>query len=394
MNYILFDSFHREALLPFAYTRPVADIRVGILTIREKWEKLLNTKTSTLTEDYLSIKYPLIKGEKNMLINGSVLPTVALVEEIISLKPGETLSRDDQVIAMFLDADDVDMAGDVDSTEDIVSQQEFIQIKNTWDIFYYNGRTIVSDFELLTKGRKSQPVSKTNFINGDTSLIFIEEGASVEFAFLNTKQGPIYIGKDAEVMEGAKIKGPFALCEHATVKMDAKIYAGTTVGPHSKAGGELNNVVIFGYSNKGHDGFMGHSVMGEWCNIGADTNTSNLKNTYDNVRLWSYPEESFVNTGLQFCGLMLGDHSKCGINTMFNTGTVVGVSANIFGSGYQRNFIPSFSWGGTQGFQTFKLNRAFKVAEAMMKRRGIEFDQVEKDILTHVFEETSNKRYR
>ena len=394
MNYILFDSFHREALLPFAYTRPVADIRVGILIIREKWEKLLNTKTSTLTEDYLSIKYPLIKGEKNMLINGSVLPTAALVEEVKALKPGETLSRDDQVIAMFLDADDVDMAGDVDATEDIVSEQEFIQIKNTWDIFYYNGRTIVSDFELLTKGRKSQPVSKTNFINGDASLIFIEEGASVEFAFLNTKQGPIYIGKDAEVMEGAKIKGPFALCEHATVKMDAKIYAGTTVGPHSKVGGELNNVVIFGYSNKGHDGFMGHSVMGEWCNIGADTNTSNLKNTYDNVRLWSYPEESFVNTGLQFCGLMLGDHSKCGINTMFNTGTVVGVSANIFGSGYQRNFIPSFSWGGTQGFQTFKLNRAFKVAEAMMKRRGIEFDQVEKNILTHVFEETSNKRYR
>ena len=394
MNYILFDSFYREALLPFAYTRPVADIRVGILTIREKWEKLLNTKTSTLTEDYLSIKYPLIKGEKNMLINGSVLPTAALVKEVIALKPGETLSRDDQVVAMFLDAEDVDMAADVDSTEDIVSQQEFIQIKNNWDIFYYNGRTIVSDFELLTKGRKSQPVSKTNFINGDASLIFIEEGASVEFAFLNTKQGPIYIGKDAEVMEGAKIKGPFALCEHATVKMDAKIYAGTTIGPHSKAGGELNNVVIFGYSNKGHDGFMGHSVMGEWCNIGADTNTSNLKNTYDNVRLWSYPEESFVNTGLQFCGLMLGDHSKCGINTMFNTGTVVGVSANIFGSGYQRNFIPSFSWGGTQGFQTFKLNRAFKVAEAMMSRRGIEFDQVEKDILTHVYEETSHKRYR
>lgn len=394
MNYILFDSFYREALLPFAYTRPVADIRVGILTIREKWEKLLNTKTSTLTEDYLSIKYPLIKGEKNMLINGSVLPTAALVEEVKALKPGETLSRNDQVVAMFLDAEDVDMAADVDSTEDIVSQQEFIQIKNNWDIFYYNGRTIISDFELLTKGRKSQPVSKTNFINGNASLIFIEEGASVEFAFLNTKQGPIYIGKDAEVMEGAKIKGPFALCEHATVKMDAKIYAGTTIGPHSKAGGELNNVVIFGYSNKGHDGFMGHSVMGEWCNIGADTNTSNLKNTYDNVRLWSYPEESFVNTGLQFCGLMLGDHSKCGINTMFNTGTVVGVSANIFGSGYQRNFIPSFSWGGTQGFQTFKLNRAFKVAEAMMSRRGIEFDQVEKDILTHVYEETSHKRYR
>jgi len=394
MNYILFDSFHREALLPFAYTRPVADIRVGILTIREKWEKLLEVKTSTLTEDYLSVKYPLVKEDNNVLINGSILPTAELIKEIKALKQGESLSKDDQVIAMYLDPDDVDMAGATDSIADVSSKQEFLQIKNTWDIFYHNGRTIVSDFELLTKGRKSQPVSKTNFVIGDPKLIFIEEGAVVEFAFLNTKQGPIYIGNDAEVMEGAKIKGPFALCEHAVVKMDAKIYAGTTIGPHSKAGGELNNVVILGYSNKGHDGFMGHSVIGEWCNIGADTNTSNLKNTYDAVRLWSYPEESFVNTGLQFCGLMMGDHSKCGINTMFNTGTVVGVSDNIFGSGYQRNFIPSFSWGGTQGFQTFKLSRAFKVAEAMMARRGIEFDQIEKDILTHIFEETSSKRQR
>jgi len=329
-----------------------------------------------------------------VLINGSILPTAELIKEIKALKQGESLSKDDQVIAMYLDPDDVDMAGATDSIADVSSKQEFLQIKNTWDIFYHNGRTIVSDFELLTKGRKSQPVSKTNFVIGDPKLIFIEEGAVVEFAFLNTKQGPIYIGNDAEVMEGAKIKGPFALCEHAVVKMDAKIYAGTTIGPHSKAGGELNNVVILGYSNKGHDGFMGHSVIGEWCNIGADTNTSNLKNTYDAVRLWSYPEESFVNTGLQFCGLMMGDHSKCGINTMFNTGTVVGVSDNIFGSGYQRNFIPSFSWGGTQGFQTFKLSRAFKVAEAMMARRGIEFDQIEKDILTHIFEETSSKRQR
>jgi len=394
MNYILFDSFHREALLPFAYTRPVADIRVGILTIREKWEKLLGAKTSTLTEDYLSVKYPLVKKDNNILLNGSIIPTVELVKEIKALKKGETLSKEDQVIAVYLDSEDIDMAGDTDSSENIATRNEFLQIKNTWDIFYYNGKTIVSDFELITKGRKSQPLSKSNFVTGDPNLIFIEEGAVVEFAFLNTKQGPIYIGKEAEIMEGAKIRGPFALCEHATIKMDAKIYAGTTVGPYSKAGGELNNVVIFGYSNKGHDGFMGHSVLGEWCNIGADTNTSNLKNTYDSVRLWSYPEESFVNTGLQFCGLMLGDHTKCGINTMFNTGTVTGVSSNIFGSGYQRNFIPSFSWGGTQGFQTFKLERAFKVAEAMMARRGIVFDQVEKDILTHIFKETSSKRHR
>jgi len=394
MNYILFDSFRRDALLPFVYTRPVADIRVGITTIREKWEMLLQTKTSSLTEDYLGVKYPLKQGKNNVLINGSIIPTEELIEKIKTLKKGETLSKEDQIIAMYMDPEDVDLTGDTESAEETVTHMDFLQLNNTWDIFYHNWKTIISDFELITKGRKSQPLSETNFITGDSDLIFLEEGAKVEFAFLNTTNGPIYIGKEAEVMEGAKIRGPFALGEHSFVKMDAKIYGGTTIGPHCKVGGELNNVVFFGYSNKAHDGFMGHSVVGEWCNLGADTNTSNLKNTYDSVRLWSYVEESFVSTGLQFCGLMFGDHSKCGINTMFNTGTVVGVSCNIYGSGYQRNFIPSFNWGGTQGFQTFKLNRAFKVAEAMMARRGIEFDEVEKDILTYIFEETSSRRQR
>ena len=394
MNYILFDSFRRDALLPFVYTRPVADIRVGITTIREKWEMLLQTKTSSLTEDYLGVKYPLKQGKNNVLINGSIIPTEELIEKIKTLKKGETLSKEDQIIAMYMDPEDVDLTGDTESAEETVTHMDFLQLNNTWDIFYHNWKTIISDFELITKGRKSQPLSETNFITGDSDLIFLEEGAKVEFAFLNTTSGPIYIGKEAEVMEGAKIRGPFALGEHSFVKMDAKIYGGTTIGPHCKVGGELNNVVFFGYSNKAHDGFMGHSVVGEWCNLGADTNTSNLKNTYDSVRLWSYVEESFVSTGLQFCGLMFGDHSKCGINTMFNTGTVVGVSCNIYGSGYQRNFIPSFNWGGTQGFQTFKLNRAFKVAEAMMARRGIEFDEVEKDILTYIFEETSSRRQR
>ncbi len=394
MNYILFDSFRRDALLPFAYTRPVADIRVGILTIREKWEKLLQAKTSSLTEDYLGVKFPLVQERDNILINGSIIPTEQLANQIKALTKGQILSKDDQVIAMYLDPEDIDLAGDSELSEEISTDLDYLQLNNTWDIFYHNWKTIISDFELITKGRKSQPLSKTNFVTGDPKLIFLEEGAKVEFAFLNTTGGPIYIGKDAEVMEGAKIRGPFALGEHSFVKMDAKIYGGTTIGPHCKVGGELNNVVFFGYSNKAHDGFMGHSVVGEWCNLGADTNTSNLKNTYDSVRLWSYVEESFVSTGLQFCGLMFGDHSKCGINTMFNTGTVVGVSCNIFGSGYQRNFIPSFNWGGTQGFQTFKLNRAFKVAEAMMSRRGIEFDQVEKDILTHIFEETASRRQR
>ncbi len=394
MNYILFDSFNRNKLLPFVYTRPVADIRVGILTIREKWEKLLNAKTSTLTEDYLSIKYPLIKDKENVLINGSILPTKELADAINKLQQGETLAKGDFVIAMWLGSDDVENVNTSESDKTVQTDLEFIQIENNWDIYRYNGSALVADFELLTFNRKSQPVSNTNFVTGNRELIFLEEGAKVEYAFINTTNGPVYIGKDAEIMEGAKIRGPFALCEHSVVKMDAKIYGATTIGPHSKVGGEINNVVVFGYSNKAHDGFMGNSVMGEWCNIGADTNTSNLKNTYDSVRLWSYEEESFVNTGLQFCGLMLGDHSKCGINTMFNKGTVVGVSSNIFGAGYQRNFIPSFSWGGTRGLQTYHINRAFKVAEAVMARRGLSLSQTDKDILTYVFENSAKRRFR
>ena len=394
MNYILFDSFERDKLLPFVYTRPVADIRVGILTIREKWEKLLDEKTSPLTEDYLGKKYPLVKTDENILINGSVLPTPKLAEKVMRLKKGETLAKGDFVIAMWLGSDDVEKVNDSESTTTLQTALDFLHIQNNWDIFSLNKQALLADFELLTKNRKSQPVSKTNFITGNPDLIFLEEGAKAEYAFINTTDGPVYIGKHAEVMEGAKIRGPFALCEHSVVKMDAKIYGATTIGPHSKMGGEINNVVVFGYSNKAHDGFMGNSVMGEWCNIGADSNTSNLKNTYDFVRLWSYHEDSFVNTGLQFCGLMLGDHSKCGINTMFNTGTVIGVSANIFGAGYQRNFIPSFSWGGTRGLQTFKLDRSFKVAKAVMARRGIAFTQTDQDILTHIFEETSGKRFR
>ena len=295
---------------------------------------------------------------------------------------------------MWLGSDDVENVNTSESDKTVQTDLEFIQIENNWDIYRYNGSALVADFELLTHNRKSQPVSNTNFVTGYRELIFLEEGAKVEYAFINTTNGPVYIGKDAEIMEGAKIRGPFALCEHSVVKMDAKIYGATTIGPHSKVGGEINNVVVFGYSNKAHDGFMGNSVMGEWCNIGADTNTSNLKNTYDSVRLWSYEEESFVNTGLQFCGLMLGDHSKCGINTMFNTGTVVGVSSNIFGAGYQRNFIPSFSWGGTRGFQTYHIDRAFKVAEAVMARRGLSLSQADKNILTHVFEDSAKKRFR
>ncbi|WP_418513478.1 GlmU family protein [Corallibacter sp.] len=389
MNYILFDGPFRKNLLPFTYTRPVADIRIGILTIREKWELLLGYTTTTITEDYLSDKYPMVEMDENIMINASFLPNVELAEMIKSLEENQAIFNDEDVIAFF--TKDTQEAIDFDTYEAIEYNEDVVKIENTWDIFSKNGIAIQDDFDLLTKDKKSQPIpASVNTINA--SQIFIEEGAKLEFVTLNATNGPIYIGKDAEVMEGSIIRGPFALCDYATVKMGAKIYGPTTVGPHSKVGGEINNSVIFGYSNKGHDGFLGNSVLGEWCNLGADTNNSNLKNNYAEVRLWNYETENFAKTGLQFCGLMMGDHSKCGINTMFNTGTVVGVSANIFGSGFPRNFVPSFSWGGSSGFTTYLTKKAFEVAEVVMSRRDVELTDADKAILEHVFEET--KKYR
>ncbi|WP_262733045.1 GlmU family protein [Gaetbulibacter sp. NE] len=389
MNYILFDGPCRNSLLPFTYTRPVADIRVGILTIREKWEMYLGYTTTTLTEDYLSNKYPMVEMDENVMINASYVPNFELAEMVKSLEENQAIFKDEDVIAFFTKdtQDDVDF----ESYEAIEFNAEVIKVEHTWDIFSKNGNAIAEDFELLTKGRKSQPIPASNNTI-EASNIFIEEGAKLEFVTLNATNGPIYIGKDAEIMEGSIIRGPFALCDYATVKLGAKIYGPTTVGPHSKVGGEVNNSVIFGYSNKGHDGFLGNSVLGEWCNLGADTNNSNLKNNYAEVRLWSYETEGFARTGLQFCGLMMGDHSKCGINTMFNTGTVVGVSSNIFGSGFPRNFVPSFSWGGNSGFTTYLTKKAFEVAKVVMQRRSIEFTQQDADILEHVFEITQKYR--
>ncbi|MGG5487200.1 GlmU family protein [Gaetbulibacter sp. PBL-D1] len=389
MNYILFDGPCRNSLLPFTYTRPVADIRVGILTIREKWEMYLGYTTTTLTEDYLSNKYPMVEMDENVMINASYVPNFELAEMVKSLEENQAIFKDEDVIAFF--AKDTQDDVDFDTYEAIEFNAEVIKIEHTWDIFSKNGNAIAEDFELLTKGRKSQPIPASNNTI-EASNIFIEEGAKLDFVTLNATNGPIYIGKDAEIMEGSIIRGPFALCDYATVKLGAKIYGPTTVGPHSKVGGEVNNSVIFGYSNKGHDGFLGNSVLGEWCNLGADTNNSNLKNNYAEVRLWSYETEGFARTGLQFCGLMMGDHSKCGINTMFNTGTVVGVSSNIFGSGFPRNFVPSFSWGGNSGFTTYLTKKAFEVAKVVMQRRSIEFTQQDADILEHVFEITQKYR--
>ncbi|WP_431135243.1 GlmU family protein [Psychroserpens mesophilus] len=389
MNYILFDGPSRNNLLPFTFTRPVAEIRVGILTIREKWEKFLNSTTTTLTEDYLSEKYPMVEMDVNVMINASYLPNNELVAMVKNLKDNQAIFKDEDVIAFF--SKETQNEVDFDTYEAIEYDKDLIKIEHTWDIFSKNGAAIRDDFELVTHNRKSQPIpDSNNCIN--KQHIFIEEGAKLEFTTLNASSGPIYIGKDAEIMEGSIVRGPFALCEHATLKLGAKIYGPTTVGPHSKVGGEVNNSVLFGYSNKGHDGFLGNSVLGEWCNLGADTNNSNLKNNYAEVRLWNYETQGFARTGLQFCGLMMGDHSKCGINTMFNTGTVVGVSANIFGSGFPRNFVPSFSWGGNSGFTTYLTKKAFEVAEVVMKRRDIQFSNVDKAILEHVFEETKQWR--
>ncbi|MEZ4796283.1 MAG: GlmU family protein [Flavobacteriaceae bacterium] len=389
MNYILFDGPSRNNLLPFTFTRPVADIRVGILTIREKWEHFLGATTTTVTEDYLSEKFPMVEMEQNVMINASFCPNAELVELIKNLKENQAVFSGEDVIAFY--ALDTQEDINLDTFEAIEFDAYIIKIEHTWDIFSKNGEAIKNDFDLLTEGRKSQHIPKSvNVI--DAKQVFIEEGAKLEFVTLNASSGPIYIGKDAEIMEGSIIRGPFALCDHATVKLGAKIYGPTTIGPHSKVGGEVNNSVLFGYSNKGHDGFLGNSVLGEWCNLGADTNNSNLKNNYAEVRLWDYNTEGFARTGLQFCGLMMGDHSKCGINTMFNTGTVVGVSANIFGSGFPRNFVPSFSWGGHGGFTTYLTKKAFEVAKIVMSRRDVEFTEQDAAILEHVFEET--KKFR
>ena len=387
MNFILFDDQTvRSNLLPITFTRPVAEVRFGILTMREKWEHYLKAKTSYLTEMYLQKKYPLVKGEVNILINSSVSPSESLIKEILALKTNQALVGNVKVIAMNLTLENLENM-DAADPEEVKLQSDTFCINNVWDLFAKLDRAIPEDFELLTKGRKSQKLSDSNRVYG-SHPVFLEEGAKAEFATFNTTNGPIYLGKNAEVMENSVVRGPFALGEGGVLKMGAKIYGPTTIGPYSKVGGEVNNSAILGYSNKAHDGFMGQSVIGEWCNLGADTNTSNLKNTYDTVRIWNYGQESFTDTGLQFCGLIMGDHSKSSINTMFNTGTVVGVNVNLFGTGFPRQFIPSFNWGGPAGYKKYNFRKAVEVAKRVYARRGKEFDKVEQEILKTVYDNT------
>lgn len=389
MNYILFDGTVRESLLPLTYTRPVADLRIGILTIREKWEKFLGYTTTTLTEEYLEEKYPMVEMEQNVMINASFLPSIQLVEIIQNLKEKQAIFKNEEVIAFYTtdSQDDVNF----EDYEQIELNSEILQIKNTWDLFSLNDKALKADFDLITEGRKSEPIPEgVQYLNKEN--IFIEEGAQLLFSTLNASKGPIYIGKDALVMEGSLIRGPFAMCEHSVVKMGSKIYGATTLGPKCKIGGEVNNSILFASSSKGHDGYLGNSVLGEWCNLGAGTSNSNLKNNYDQVRLWNYETENFSKTGLQFCGLIMGDHSKSAINTMFNTGTVIGVSSNIYGSNFPRNFVPSFSWGGAAGYKTYQINKAKQTVDIVMKRKNEEFNNIEQRILEHVFEITSKYR--
>ena len=389
MNYILFDGGVRNSLLPLTFTRPVADIRIGILTIREKWEKHLGLTTTTITEEYLEDKYPMVELEENILINASFCPTDNLVDKVKSLSENEAIFKGEDVIAFY--TSDTQEEVNFDTYSQIEFEEELIQVKNTSDIFTLNGKAIQQDFDLITKGRTSMPIpAGVQFLNKEN--IFIEEGAEIIFASLNASEGPIYIGKDALVMEYSSIRGPFAMCEHTILKMGAKIYKDTTIGPFSKIGGEVNNSVIFGYSSKGHDGYLGNSVIGEWCNLGAGSNNSNLKNNYAEVKLWDYETDRFKKTGLQFCGLIMGDHSKCSINTMFNTGTVIGVSVNLFGSGFPRNFVPSYSWGGAAGFTTFQMKKVSEVTTEVMKRKNLLLDEKDQKILDYIFEET--KQYR
>lgn len=386
MNIILFDDAAREQLLPLCFTRPVADIRIGMLKISDKWKHYIsNANVSFSTQDYLASKFPLQKSSDNLWINAAILPDEALASRIQQLKNAEALVRDSLLIAK--------RSAEFDSEcTSIECDVETAYLDSLPKIFSWNDKELRKDFSLMTKNRKSISLNNSNTLIGDTSQLFIEEGAIVNASILNVDAGPIYISKDSEVMEGSMIRGPFYLAEHSQTKMGTKIYGATTIGPYSKVGGELNNVVVFGYSNKAHDGFLGNAVIGEWCNIGADSNNSNLKNNYAEVKLWNYKSNNFKKTGLQFCGLIMADHAKCGINTMFNTGTVVGVASNVFGSGFPRNFIADFSWGGAQGVEVFQLNKVFEVATKVFERRGLLFDETEKQILNSIFELTQDYR--
>ena len=392
MKIVLIDlSENWQDLLPLTYTRPISELRIGILTISQKWQRYLSFQSTYLTEKYLQFKYKFEPDEENFVINSTVLPNKELVEQIKLLSIGEALYKDDIFIAAKMKAEHINRDFDNSVFSIKFYKSKLSVISKLWHLFKLNDEQIENDFNLITIGRDSQKISNTNVVF-DESRIFLEQGARVEASILNPKDGYIYIGEHAEIMEGSIVRGSLAMCEHSVLKMGAKIYGPTTLGPYSKVGGEVNNSIFIGYSNKAHDGFLGNSVLGEWCNIGADSNNSNLKNNYEQVKLWNYRQERFVSTGEQFCGLFMADHSKCGINTMFNTGTVVGVSCNIFGADFPRKFIPSFSWGGYHGFDEYKFDKAISTAKRVMARRHKHITDTDLKILEHIYRISSKFR--
>ncbi|MDF2834229.1 GlmU family protein [Chryseobacterium indoltheticum] len=385
MQLVFSDAQYWEDFLPLTFTRPIAEMRCGILTFSERWQKILDTtEVSWFTEMYLQQKFREPEKKESLFLVPNFLPTETVIQQIKELKQGEALVYEDELVAAKINMEGFSLH-QIEKMTDI--KEELIFYKKPTDLFTYNKEAIDFDFELLTKGKISQELSSTNGFLGNKEDLFIEEGAEIEFSTINTKTGKIYIGKNAEVMEGCNLRGPIALCEDSKFNLGAKIYGATTIGPHSKVGGEVSNIIIFGYSNKGHDGFVGNSVIGEWCNLGADTNSSNLKNNYGNVKLWNYRTKDFQDTGLQFAGLIMGDHSKTAINTQLNTGTVIGVASNIFKEGFPPNLIENFSWGGFKDDERFKLDKAYEVAEKVMARRKLPLTDGDKAILKHIFNE-------
>ena len=385
MQLVFSDAQYWEDFLPLTFTKPVAEMRMGILTFAERWKKLLSIdEVCYITEDYLQEKFVKPSPKQSLFVVPNFFPSDEVLNQIKNLKAGEALVYKNEVLAANINMDKFSL-NQIEKMTDITEELMFIE-KPT-DIFSYNDFAINYDFKLVTEGRISQELSSTNGFLGEKENLFIEEGATIEFSTINCKTGKIYIGKNAEIMEGSNIRGSLALCEESKINLGTKLYGATTIGPHSKVGGEVNNIVIFGYSNKGHDGFVGNSVIGEWCNLGADTNSSNLKNNYDSVKLWNYRQKRFVDTGLQFAGLIMGDHSKTAINTQLNTGTVVGVASNIFKSGFPPNLVDNFSWGGMKGDEKFKLEKSYEVAEKAMERRKIPLTDVDKNILKYIYNE-------
>jgi UDP-N-acetylglucosamine diphosphorylase/glucosamine-1-phosphate N-acetyltransferase len=385
-NTILFDGPERSQLLPFTYIRPVAELRIGIDTLREKWEAFLGQECSFATQNYLSSKYPLHNADLNYFINPTYIPTRSLAIQVKNLKENQVLIFDSNPVA-FCTTNSI-LPSDTSGFNEIDVEQELTQIKNCSDLFVHNAEVLAQDFKRLTKDRMSQVLGDTNRVI-NPEQVFVEPGARVSCAILNASEGPIYIGADAQIMEGSMLRGPLAICKNSVVKMGAKIYGGTTIGPNAKVGGELNNVLFLGNSNKGHDGFLGNAVIGEWCNIGAATDASNLKNNYSKIRIWNYVSENFAKTELQFCGLLMGDYSRCGIHSMFNTATVIGVNSNVFGTGFPRTFIPSYSYGGAQGFQTYAFAKAMESNNAMMERKGSKLTDHDIQILETIFDTTA-----